>query len=285
MRSRRRRRRFTQKSFQRPTGAGRWAVAGRYPSTSRCRNARRKSPQRLSAARLDSSTAVFGHGHRAPLALLPHAQYKFRMFDVAAQYQAVQRRDPALDGVVFIAVKTTGIYCRPVCRARTPLAHNIEFYPSAAAAERAGYRPCLRCRPETAPFCPAWKGTRTTVERALALIEAGALDRNSVEALAEKLGIGPRHLSRLFVEHLDAPPLQVALSLRIQRAKRLLDDTDLPIALIASRAGFSSSRRMRDAFAQLYGRSPSALRKRQTDRSSFVAAGATSGSSIGRRSL
>jgi AraC family transcriptional regulator, regulatory protein of adaptative response / methylated-DNA-[protein]-cysteine methyltransferase len=207
------------------------------------------------------------------------------MFDVAAQYQAVQRRDPALDGVVFIAVKTTGIYCRPVCRARTPLAHNIEFYPSAAAAERAGYRPCLRCRPETAPFCPAWKGTRTTVERALALIEAGALDRNSVEALAEKLGIGPRHLSRLFVEHLDAPPLQVALSLRIQRAKRLLDDTDLPIALIASRAGFSSSRRMRDAFAQLYGRSPSALRKRQTDRSSFVAAGATSGSSIGRRSL
>ena len=149
------------------------------------------------------------------------------MFDVAAQYQAVQRRDPALDGVVFIAVKTTGIYCRPVCRARTPLARNIEFYPSAAAAERAGYRPCLRCRPETAPFCPAWKGTRTTVERALALIEAGALDSNSVGALAEKLGIGPRHLSRLFVEHLDAPPLQVALSLRIQRAKRLLDDTDL----------------------------------------------------------
>ena len=198
------------------------------------------------------------------------------MFDVAAQYQAVQRRDPALDGLVFIAVKTTGIYCRPVCRARTPLARNIEFYPSAAAAERAGYRPCLRCRPETAPFCPAWKGTRTTVERALALIEAGALDRNSVEALAEKLGIGPRHLSRLFVEHLDAAPLQVALSLRIQRAKRLLDDTDLPIALIASRAGFSSPRRMRAAFAQLYGRPPSALRKRQTARSSFVAASATS---------
>jgi AraC family transcriptional regulator of adaptative response / DNA-3-methyladenine glycosylase II len=196
------------------------------------------------------------------------------MFYVAAQYQAVQRRDPALDGVVFIAVKTTGIYCRPVCRARTPLARNIEFYPSAAAAERAGYRPCLRCRPETAPFCPAWKGTKTTVERALVLIEAGALDNNSVQTLAERLGIGPRHLSRLFVEHLDAPPLQVALSLRIQRAKRLLE-TDLPIALIAARAGFSSPRRMSAAFAQLYGRPPSALRKRQTIRRRVAAADAT----------
>jgi AraC family transcriptional regulator of adaptative response / DNA-3-methyladenine glycosylase II len=194
-----------------------------------------------------------------------------RVSNVTAQYQAVQRRDPALDGVVFIAVKTTGIYCRPVCRVRTPLARNLEFFPSAAAAERAGYRPCLRCRPETAPFCPAWKGTRTTVERALALIEAGALDRDNIDALAERLGIGSRHLSRLFAEHLDASPLQVALSLRIQRAKRLLDDTDLPIARIAERAGFSSSRRMSAAFAQLYGRSPSALRKRPTNRKNLAA--------------
>ena len=186
------------------------------------------------------------------------------MLDFAAQYEAFQRRDPALDGVVFVAVKTTGIYCRPVCRARTPLARNIHFYPSAAAAERAGYRPCLRCRPETAPFCPAWKGTKTTVERALALIEAGALDRDSIDALAERLGIGPRHLSRLFAEHLDASPQQVALSLRVQRAKRLLGDTDLPIALIAERAGFSSPRRMSAAFTHLYGRPPSALRKQQT---------------------
>jgi AraC family transcriptional regulator of adaptative response / DNA-3-methyladenine glycosylase II len=193
------------------------------------------------------------------------------MFDITAHYEAVQRRDPALDGLVFMAVKTTGIYCRPVCRVRTPLARNLEFYPSAAAAERAGYRPCLRCRPETAPFCPAWKGTRTTVERALALIEAGALDRNGIDALAGKLGIGPRHLSRLFAEHLDASPLQVALSLRIQRAKRLLNDTDLPVALIARRAGFSSSRRMSAAFAQLYGRPPSALRKRRTIRTGVAA--------------
>jgi AraC family transcriptional regulator, regulatory protein of adaptative response / methylated-DNA-[protein]-cysteine methyltransferase len=186
------------------------------------------------------------------------------MRDAAAQYQALQRRDPRLDGIVFVAIRTTGIYCRPVCPARTPLARNVVFYPSAAAAERAGFRPCLRCRPETAPFCPAWKGTRTTVERALALIEAGALDRGSVGALAERLGIGARHLSRLFAEHLDASPLQVALSLRIQRAKRLLDGSDLPVASIAARAGFSSPRRMSAAFAELYGRPPSSLRRRRT---------------------
>ena len=181
------------------------------------------------------------------------------MLDFETSYSALQRRDTALDGVVFVAVKTTGIYCRPVCRARTPLARNVCFYPSAAAAERAGYRPCFRCRPETVPFCPAWKGTRTTVERALALIEAGALDTDGVDALATRLGIGARHLSRLFAEHLDASPAQVAQSLRIQRAKRLLDGSDLSIAAIAGRAGFKSPRRMRAAFVSLYGKPPSAL--------------------------
>ena len=182
------------------------------------------------------------------------------MLSFADQYDAFQRRDPTFDGVVFVAVKTTGIYCRPVCPARTPLAHNVRFYASAAAAERAGFRPCLRCRPETAPFCPAWKGTRTTVERALALIEGGALDRDGIAALAARLGIGPRHLSRLFAEHLDASPLRVALTLRVQRAKRLLDETDLPITAVAERSGFSSSRRMNAAFTHLYGRPPSAFR-------------------------
>jgi AraC family transcriptional regulator of adaptative response / DNA-3-methyladenine glycosylase II len=184
------------------------------------------------------------------------------MLDFAFQYEAFRRRDPALDGRVFVAVKTTGVYCRPVCPARTPLARNVRFYPSAAAAERDGFRPCLRCRPETAPFCPAWKGTRTTVERALALVEDGALDQDSIVALAARLGIGPRHLSRLFAKHLGASPLQVALTFRVQRAKRLLDSTDFPIALIAERAGFSTSRRMRDAFARLYSRTPSAFRRK-----------------------
>jgi AraC family transcriptional regulator of adaptative response/methylated-DNA-[protein]-cysteine methyltransferase len=185
------------------------------------------------------------------------------MLDFAAQYAAFQRRDPAWDGIVFVAVRTTGVYCRPVCRVRTPLARNVRFYGSAASAERAGFRPCLRCRPEAAPFCPAWKGTRTTVERALALIEAGALDRGNVAALADRLGIGARHLSRLFAEHLDASPLQVALSLRVQRAKRLIDGSDLPICLVAQRAGFSSARRMNAAFAKLYGRSPVSLRRKR----------------------
>jgi AraC family transcriptional regulator, regulatory protein of adaptative response / methylated-DNA-[protein]-cysteine methyltransferase len=185
------------------------------------------------------------------------------MLDFAAQYEAFKRRDPAWDGVVFVAVKTTGVYCRPVCRARTPLARNVIFYRSAAAAERGGFRPCLRCRPETVPFCPAWNGTRTTVERALSLIEDGALDRGDVDQLAKRLGVGSRHLSRLFAEHLDASPLQVALSLRIRRAKRLLDSTDLPIRLVAEHAGFSSARRLNAVFTQLYGQPPSAIRKRK----------------------
>jgi AraC family transcriptional regulator of adaptative response / DNA-3-methyladenine glycosylase II len=188
------------------------------------------------------------------------------MLDFAAQYEAFQRRDPSFDGVVFVAVKTTGVYCRPVCPARTPFARNVRFYPSAAAAERGGFRPCLRCRPETAPFCPAWKGTQTTVERALNLIERGALDHDNVARLASRLGIGSRHLSRLFADHLDASPSEVALSLRIQRAKRLLDDTRLSIGDVARRAGFSHPRRMRAAFLQLYGRPPSALRQAQTSR-------------------
>lgn len=190
--------------------------------------------------------------------------YSDRMLDFAAQYAAFQQRDPAWDGIVFVAVKTTGVYCRPVCRARTPLARNVKFYGSAASAERAGFRPCLRCRPEVAPFCPAWKGTRTTVERALALIEDGALDRGDVDTLAGRLGIGARHLSRLFAEHLNASPLQVALSLRVQRAKRLIDGSDLSIGLVAQRAGFSSTRRMNAAFAKLYGRSPSSLRQKRS---------------------
>lgn len=207
------------------------------------------------------SAVVFGRGPRDQLALHGRGWYSGCMLDFAAQFEAFRRRDPAWDGVVFVAVRTTGIYCRPVCPARTPLARNVKFYRSAAAAEHAGFRPCLRCRPETAPFCPAWKGTRTTVERALTLIERGALDGGSVDQLAQRLGVGSRHLSRLFAEHLDASPLQVAFSLRVRRAKRLLDDTNLPITLIAARAGFSSARRLRAAFSRLYGRPPSTVRR------------------------
>jgi AraC family transcriptional regulator, regulatory protein of adaptative response / methylated-DNA-[protein]-cysteine methyltransferase len=184
------------------------------------------------------------------------------MLDISTCEGARQRRGPAYDGRFFVAVKTTMIYCRSICTAKMPLSKNVTFYPSAAAAELAGYRPCLRCRPETAPFCPAWKGTGATVERALKLIDAGALDQASVEALAARLGIGSRHLSRLFDKHLGASPRQVARTLRVQRAKRLIDEIAAPIAEIAARSGFRSVRRMNAAFSDLYGQPPSALRRR-----------------------
>lgn len=183
------------------------------------------------------------------------------MLDFDTCNEARLRRDPAYDGLFFIGVMTTGIYCRPVCKVRQPMTKNIQFYPSAAAAEQAGFRPCLRCRPETAPFCPAWNGTKTTVSRALKLLEAGALDRGSVEDLADRVGVGSRHLSRLFNEHLGASPIQIAKTLRVQRAKRLINDTRLPMTEVAQRAGFRSTRRFNAAFLDLYGRAPSSLRK------------------------
>ncbi len=171
------------------------------------------------------------------------------------------RRDPAYDGLFVTAVATTRIYCRPICPVRQPLTKNVRFYPSAAAAERDGYRPCLRCRPETAPFCPAWNGTRTTVARALKLIEGGVLDDAGVDELAARLGIGARHLARLFQRHIGASPTETARTLRLQRAKRLLDDTDLPITEVAYGAGFKSLRRFNAAFADLYRQPPSGYRK------------------------
>lgn len=177
--------------------------------------------------------------------------------------RARSNRDRRYDGLFFSGVRTTGIYCRPVCPVRPAKAKNVTFYPSAAAAELDGYRPCLRCRPETAPFSPAWKGSRTTVERAVRLINDGALDDASVEALADKLGIGSRHLSRLFKKYLGASPARVARTCRVQRAKRLLDETDLPMTEIALRSGFGSLRRFNTVFGEVYRRSPTAIRRRQ----------------------
>lgn len=198
------------------------------------------------------------------------------MFDFTTCNMARLRRDPAFDGMFFTAVKTTRIYCRPVCPVRQPLTKNVTFYASAAAAEHAGYRPCLRCRPETAPFSPAWNGTKSTVERALKLIEAGALDSGGVEEMAARLGIGARHLARLFKRHVGASPLQTANTVRLQRAKRLLNDTDLPVAEIAVHAGFKSLRRFNAAFLDLYARPPSALRRRTRRGREMAVEGASS---------
>jgi AraC family transcriptional regulator of adaptative response/methylated-DNA-[protein]-cysteine methyltransferase len=181
--------------------------------------------------------------------------------DVVVCEHARVTRDRRYDGLFFSGVRTTGVYCRPVCPVRPAKARNVSFYLSAAAAEQDGFRPCLRCRPEAAPFSPAWKGSQTTVERAIRLISSGALDDASVEVLAERLGIGSRHLSRLFTKHLGASPTQVARTARVQRAKRLLHETDLPMSEIAFRSGFRSLRRFNTVFAEVYQRPPTAIRR------------------------
>lgn len=170
-------------------------------------------------------------------------------------------RDKNYDGRFYIGVKTTGIYCRPICPARTAKACNVHFFPSAARAEAEGYRPCLRCRPEAAPFSPAWKGTRTTVDRALKLIERGALDDERMDEFAARLGVGERHLNRLFQKYLEASPKQVAITMRVQKAKRLIDQTNLNMTDIAMRSGFRSLRRFNAVFLDVYKRPPSALRR------------------------
>lgn len=185
-----------------------------------------------------------------------------RKLDQEACYRAVLTRDGRFDGRFFTCVKSTGVYCRPVCPARTPKRENMVFVVSAAAAEEAGFRACLRCRPETAPDMGAWRGTSNTVSRALALIEAGALDEGDVDALAGRLGVGERHLRRLFRQHLGAAPVSVAQTRRVLLAKALIHQTDLPMAQVALASGFGSVRRFNETFQALYGRPPSALRRR-----------------------
>src|SRR5262249_29460316 len=159
------------------------------------------------------------------------------------------------------AVRTTGIFCRPVCPARTPLRRNVEFFPNAAAAQAAGYRPCLRCRPEVSPDFPMSAGTSTTVTRALRLINEGALDSGSTEQLAERLGLTDPHLRRLFLEHVGVPPVAVAATRRLLFAKKLITETRLPFSDIAFASGYQSLRRFNEAIRQTYARNPKELRR------------------------
>jgi len=184
--------------------------------------------------------------------------------DPHACYRALQTRDPRFDGRLFVGVTSTGIYCRPVCPARTPKFENCRFFASAAAAQDAGFRPCLRCRPETAPDLGSWRGTSNTVSRGLALIAEGALDGDTagVDALAERLGVGGRQLRRLFKQHLGASPIAVAQTRRVLFAKQLIHDTRLPMAEVALAAGFGSIRRFNETFRRLFGRPPGAIRRK-----------------------
>ena len=184
--------------------------------------------------------------------------------DHATCHRIISARDARYDGKFFTCVKTTGIYCRPVCPARTPALKNCEFAPSAAAAEEKGYRACLRCRPESSPDLGAWRGTSSTVTRALRLIEDGALDTGSVEDLANRLGVGERHLRRLFRQHLGATPVAVAQTRRVLLAKQLIHETALPMTEVAMASGFGSLRRFNETFSALYGRAPGTLRRGTT---------------------
>jgi AraC family transcriptional regulator, regulatory protein of adaptative response / DNA-3-methyladenine glycosylase II len=150
-----------------------------------------------------------------------------------ACYRALAARDARFDGRLFVAVHTTGVYCRPICPARTPKRENVTFYPTASAAQEAGFRPCLRCRPECSPDLAVWRGTSNTVSRALALIADGALDQAAVDALAARLGVGERQLRRLFKQHLGASPIAVAQTRRVLFAKQLIVETTLPMTEIA----------------------------------------------------
>ena len=196
--------------------------------------------------------------------------------DRDACYRALQSRDARFDGLLFVGVTSTGVYCRPVCPARTPKSQNCRFFGSAAAAQEAGFRPCLRCRPETAPDLASWRGTSNTVSRALALITDGALDGDgaSVEALAERLGLGERQLRRLFLQHLGASPVAMAQTRRVLFAKQLIHETRMPMTEVALAAGFGSVRRFNETFRNLFHRPPSTLR-RKTPANAATEAGVT----------
>ena len=183
--------------------------------------------------------------------------------DSARCYRALQSRDRRFDGRFFVAVTTTGIYCRPICPSPTPRSHNVRFFACAAAAQGEGFRPCLRCRPEAAPGTPAWEGSPAVVRRALRLIAQGGLDDDDVEAFASRLGVGGRQLRRLFESHLGASPAAVARANRAHFARRLLDETELKIADVAFSAGFRGLRQFNHAMHAAFRAAPRELRARR----------------------
>ncbi len=170
-------------------------------------------------------------------------------------------RDPRFDGKFFIGVLGSRVYCRPICPAPTAKEKNVRYFPTAAAAAEAGFRPCLRCRPECSPGTPAWLGTSNTVSRALRLIGESGLESGGMEVLAERLGVGTRHLRRLFIRHLGATPMAVAQTRRLHFAKKLIDETTLPMSEVALASGFGCVRRFNAAIQTTYHRTPSQIRR------------------------
>lgn len=181
--------------------------------------------------------------------------------DWQACSQARLSRDARFDGKFFIGVLTSGVYCRSICPAPTAKEKNVRYFPNAAAAAEAGFRPCLRCRPECSPGTPAWMGTSNTVSRALRLIDESGLEDGGVEALAERLGVGARHLRRLFLQHLGATPSAVARTRRLHFAKKLIDETSLPMNQVALASGFGCVRRFNAGIRDVYKRTPMQIRQ------------------------
>ena len=206
----------------------------------------------------------------APATELPPVPVAGSPLDREACRRARLSRDARFDGEFYLGVSTTGIYCRPICPARPPAENNVRYFQSAALAAQAGFRPCLRCRPESAPGSPAWNGTSTTVRRALQLLEQGALNGGSMAELAARLGVGERYLRKLFQRELGVSPGALALNQRLLFAKKLLAETTLPVTEVAFAAGFSSVRRFNGAVLDQFRLSPTALRKR-VDRGSSPA--------------
>jgi AraC family transcriptional regulator of adaptative response / DNA-3-methyladenine glycosylase II len=185
--------------------------------------------------------------------------------DFEVCWRAWSTRDRRFVGRFVMGVTSTGIYCRPGCPARLPLRRNVRFYASPAAAEAAGFRACRRCRPDAVPGAAAWRGTSATVTRALRLIDEGALAHGALEPLAARLGVTSRWLRALFAQHVGASPLEVAATRRAHFAKRLLEQTALPVEDVALAAGFGGGRRLRAAMTATFGRGPAALRARPAD--------------------
>lgn len=180
--------------------------------------------------------------------------------DLESCYRAVQSRDPRFDGWFFVAVTTTGIYCRPSCPAVSPKRNHVVFYPSAAACQQAGFRACRRCRPDATPGSPEWNTRADVVGRAMRLIADGVVDREGVAGLARNLGYSARHLHRQLVGEVGAGPIALARSQRAQVARLLLETTDLPCAEVAFAAGFGSIRQFNDTIRAVYALAPMALR-------------------------
>ncbi|MEO7916203.1 MAG: Ada metal-binding domain-containing protein, partial [Dokdonella sp.] len=181
--------------------------------------------------------------------------------DPAVCERARLARDPRFDGLFFTAVKTTGIYCRSICPAPTASARNVLYFSHPSAAAAAGFRPCLRCRPERAPGASVHRARSELVRGALRLIDEGVLDRASVAALAARVGVGERHLRRVFADEMGASPLDFAATRRLLFAKQLLSETALPITSVGSAAGYASLRRFNAAFVDSYGKPPREFRR------------------------